>query len=121
MVEEAQLVAEEDRAAKEVADARISLQSFLLSIRPFVDGDVAGVSDDDRDRLHEALLDGKDFLASHTDADAAAFQEKRADLEQVCGTIVAQYGTSWSSGTATANTYVPDVDQDDDMEGHDEL
>merc|ERR1712137_124079 len=91
MIQEAEEFADEDRQAKARADARTALDSFLLSVRTFIDGQ-AGPSDEERQRLQTAMLDGKDWLASHLSAAPEEIREKHGELEALCGEVTAQYG-----------------------------
>jgi len=125
MLKEAEEFAEEDRQAKERADARTALEGLLLSVHGLAVGEVEGPSGEERDRLNTAIMEGKDWLASNLDAVADEIREKHAELEAVCGEISAQYGGAVGGGGGGGGgggaAIGGPVASDDDMEGHDEL
>lgn len=67
MVTEAEAAAEEDRKYRELANLRNSLQMMIYDARDRLDSEKDGnfldaITDDDKDRLEEAIDDAEDWL-----------------------------------------------------------
>jgi len=110
MVAEAEEFSQEDREAKERADARTAFEAYLFSVKR---GLAAPHDEVDKESLHRALLEGQEFLAEKPTASVEELHLMQAELEARCGGLgVPSVGISEEGPTDAV---------DDDMEGHDEL
>merc|ERR1712151_625462 len=119
MVKEAEEYAEEDKKTKERIDAKNAFDGYLHGLKSAVEGgEGKGLADkmdeDDKEKVKEALDDGKSWLDSNAEADAEDIKEKHKEVEGICAPIVSNYyGQGGAGGGGGA--------EEDEDEAHDEL
>merc|ERR1719428_77413 len=82
LIRESEELAEEDKLAKERADARNAFEGYIYSLRSAVEGSggkegLGARMEEERETIQEATREGEDWLASNPDADAEEIQEKQ--------------------------------------------
>ena len=85
MVNEAEEFAEQDRIAKERIDARNGFESYLYSMRNTIDDPeklANKVSDEDKERIREAIRDGQSWLDANLNAEKEDFEEKMREVQK---------------------------------------
>ena len=85
MVNEAEEFAEQDRVAKERIDARNAFESYLYSMRNTIDDPeklANKVSEEDKDRIREAIRDGQSWLDANLNAEKEDFEEKMREVQK---------------------------------------
>jgi endoplasmic reticulum chaperone BiP len=85
MVNEAEEFAEQDRVAKERIDARNGLESYLYSMRNTIDDPeklANKISEDDKDKIREAIKDGQSWLDANLNAEKEDFEEKMREVQK---------------------------------------
>lgn len=85
MVNEAEEFAEQDRIAKERIDARNGLESYLYSMRNTIDDPeklANKISEDDKDKIREAIKDGQTWLDANLNAEKEDFEEKMREVQK---------------------------------------
>merc|ERR1719453_1783609 len=81
MVREAEEFAEEDKKVKERVDARNSCEGFLYNLRNQLDDEEKGlgdkISEEDREKLDEAVREALDWLDENPEAEKEEYEEKQ--------------------------------------------
>jgi len=115
MVQAAEDMAEEDKAARELVEARNKLENYAYSIRNTLKDEAksAKLEEEDKDVIDDAVQETIEWVESNPDADKEEFDEKYAELEKVVQPIFSKlYGGAGGPGGA---------EEDVDLDDHDEL
>eukprot|EP01083_Nonionella_stella_P057140 150135_1 len=114
MLKRAEEFAEEDAKIKETVEAKNGLEGYVFNLRNEVekdDGMGGKMSTEDRDDVREAVKDTIAWLNSNAEADKEAFDEKKAELEELMRSVTGQAGGEEGGGAG----------DDEEEEGHDDL
>jgi len=115
-IREAEEAAEEDKAARQLVEAKNGLESYAYQLKNLL-GDSeksANIADDDKATLNEAIDQTIEWLDENPDAAIEDFEEKRSELEEVAKPII---GSMYQQGAGGADGAGGDAD----FEDHDEL
>ena len=127
MLKAAEEFAESDKAAKEVVDAKNSLEGFAYNMRNQIeDNEKLGgkISDDDKTTIEDAVKEALEWLDENPQATADEYKDRLKELEGVTNPIVTKlYGSGGGAGG------MPDMGDmggfggggDDDLPDHDDL
>merc|ERR1712147_528336 len=121
MVREAEEFAEEDKKVKERVDAKNAFDGYLHGLRSAVEGGADGkglgdkMSEDDKEKVKEAMEDGQPWMDSNAEADEDDIKEKHKEIEGICAPIISKYYGQGGGGGGG------DEGGDDEDEAHDEL
>jgi len=122
MVREAEEFAEEDKKTKERIDAKNAFDGYMHGLKSAVEGGADGkglgdkMSEDDKEKVKEAMEDGQSWMDSNAEADADDIKEKHKEIEGICAPIVSKYYQGGAGGGGAGGD-----DDDEDDEAHDEL
>merc|ERR1712113_1272752 len=120
MIKEAEQFADEDKKVKERVDAKNAFDGYLHSMRSAAEGsgENKGLSEkldsDEKEKIMDALKDGRSWLDSNPEADAEEVKEKHKEIEGICAPIVSKYYGAGGGGGGGAGG-------DEDEDAHDEL
>merc|ERR1711904_758024 len=121
MIKEAEQFADEDKKVKERVDAKNAFDGYLHSMRSAVEGsgENKGLSekldDEEKEKVMDALKDGRSWMDSNPEADAEEVKEKHKEVEGICAPIISKYyGAGGGGGGAGGG-------EEDEEEAHDEL
>jgi len=123
MVREAEEFAEEDKKTKERIDAKNAFDGYIHGLKSAVEGGADGkglgdkMSEDDKEKVKEAMEDGQSWMDSNAEADADDIKEKHKEIEGICAPIVSKYYQGGAGGAGGGGS----EDDDEDDEAHDEL
>jgi endoplasmic reticulum chaperone BiP len=119
MVREAEEYAEQDKAAKELIEARNGFEGYAYSLRNQINDKEklgAKLSEEDKEALETAVNEAIDWLDEHKDADKEQYQEKQKELEAVANPILQKVYAAGGGGGAGG-----DEGSDDSTPDHDDL
>lgn len=121
MVREAEEFEEEDKLMKKRIDARNGLEGYAYNLKNTINDESKGLkakmSEDDVEKLEEAIQETLDWLDENQEADLEEYQQKQKDLEGVANPIMSKiYQEAGASGGAAGGE-----DFDDEFDDHDEL
>jgi heat shock protein 5 len=121
MVAEAELYAEEDKAARTKIESRNGLENYAFSLKNQVNDDegLGGkIDEDDKEAILEAVKDAVDWLAENgATAESEEFEEQREKLSGVAYPITSKlYGAGGAGGPGGYG-----AEDDDDFVDHSEL
>jgi len=114
MISDAEKFAEEDQKIKDLATARNELESYAYSLKNTVADEEkleGKLTADEIGQITEAASAAVEWMDNNVDADPADFKEKKAELEEVAGPLMAKI---YGAGAGSA----PPTDAEED---HDEL
>jgi len=106
---------EEDKIIKEKLEAKNALEGYLNSMDSTLKDDAMKdkLDEEDREKVTEAVTEGREWLAQNDDAEPDDFKEKQKEIEGICSPIISKlYGQGGGAGGEA------DDEEDDD---HDEL
>ncbi|ELR12960.1 DnaK family protein [Acanthamoeba castellanii str. Neff] len=108
MVEEARQREDDDRLVRDRVQARNGLESYIYQVRNFVQREetTAALEAQDRQELEEVIRDSLEWLDDHPEADRGDYEEKRQEVEQVLGPILARVHNA--NGNRADTDYVAD-------------
>lgn len=114
MVKEAEEFADQDKAVKAKIDAKNQLETYIYQIKSTVEDKAKDkVSDDDKKKILDAVKEANEWVEENSDATAEEYNDKRKEIEDVAGPIMAKlYQAGGAGGPGGAG---------DDMGDHDEL
>jgi len=121
MVREAEEFAEEDKKTKERIDAKNAFDGYMHGLKSAVEGGADGkglgdkMSEEDKEKVKEAMEDGQSWMDSNAEADADDIKEKHKEIEGICAPVVSKYYQGGQGGGEAGG------DDDDEDEAHDEL
>jgi len=107
MVKEAEKFAEQDAKTKASMDARHALEDYLRSMRKSMDGKGFGgkLDGEDKEKINEALKDGRTWIDANPDAGPEEIKEKQTEVEAICSPIISSYyGDSGGGGDSERDT-----------------
>ncbi|NP_001191581.1 endoplasmic reticulum chaperone BiP precursor [Aplysia californica] len=91
MINDAEKYADEDKKVKEKVDAKNELESYAYSLKNQI-GDKeklgAKLSDEDKEKITEAVDEAIKWLESNAEAESEAFNEKKTELEGIVQPIM---------------------------------
>ena len=112
MVEEAEMYAKEDEAARERVDKKNALESYCYSLKNTLSDKEKGVADkiseEDKEKIEDAVKETLDWIDDNESADASEFEEKQKELEAIANPIMSQFYQNAQQGSSSSN------DDDDD-------
>ncbi|CBK20665.2 uncharacterized protein [Blastocystis hominis] len=95
MVEEAEMYAKEDEAARNRVDKRNQLESYCYQLKNTISDKEKGVADkiseEDKEKIEEAVKETLDWLDDNDSAEASEYEEKQKELEAVANPIMSQF------------------------------
>jgi heat shock protein 5 len=108
MVEEARQREDDDRLVRDRVQARNGLESYIYQVRNFVQREetTAALEAQDRQELEKVIRDSLEWLDDHPEADRGDYEEKRQEVEQVLGPILARVHNA--NGNRADTDYVAD-------------
>lgn len=118
MIKDAEKFADEDKRVKEKVEAKNELESYVYSLKNQIgDKEKLGgkLSDDEKEKIQEALDEKIKWLESHSDADVDEFKEQKKSLEEVVHPIMSKFYQN-AGGQAP-----PTGESDSTSDGSDEL
>ena len=126
MLKAAEEFAESDKAAKEVVDAKNSLEGFAYNMRNQIeDKEKLGgkIDDDDKTTIEDAVKEALEWLDENPQATAEEYKDKLKELEGVTNPIVTKlYGAGGAGGMGgMPGEGFPGGGDDDDLPDHDDL
>merc|ERR1719217_1250459 len=129
MVREAEEFADEDAKVKEKVDKRNALEGYAYNLRNTLNDEEKGVADkiseEDKEKLEEAVKETLDWLDENDDAEVEEFEEKQKELEGIANPIMSkiyqQGGAGGAGGEGEDDEGEDDFDFDDEEDDHDEL
>jgi len=131
MVREAEEFADEDAKVKEKVDKRNALEGYAYNLRNTLNDEEKGIADkiseEDKEKLEEAVKETLDWLDENDDAEVEEFEEKQKELEGIANPIMSkiyQQGGGGDGGGGDGDFDDEDEDDfdfDDDDDDHDEL
>ena len=122
MLKAAEEFAESDKAAKEVVDAKNSLEGFAYNMRNQIeDKEKLGgkISDEDKTTIEDAVKEALEWLDENPQATADDYKDRLKELEGVTNPIVTKLYGSGGAGGMPGEGF-PGGD-DDDLPDHDDL
>merc|ERR1711920_819455 len=128
MVREAEEFADEDAKVKEKVDKRNALEGYAYNLRNTLNDEEKGVADkiseEDKEKLEEAVKETLDWLDENDDADVEEFEEKQKELEGIANPIMSKIykngGGGGGGGDGEDDEDDEDFDFDDEDDDHDE-
>jgi molecular chaperone DnaK (HSP70) len=92
MVEEARQLEDDDRVVRDRVQARNGFESYIYQVRNLVQRDetAAALEAQDRQELEAVIRDSLEWLDNHPEADRGDYEDKRQEVEQVLGPILAR-------------------------------
>merc|ERR1712127_180930 len=129
MVREAEEFADEDAKVKEKVDKRNGLEGYAYNLRNTLNDEEKGIADkiseEDKEKLEEAVKETLDWLDENDDAEVEEFEEKQKELEGIANPIMSkiyqQDGGGGGGGGGDEDEEEDDFDFDDEEDDHDEL
>merc|ERR1712118_123722 len=92
MVREAEEFADEDAKVKEKVDKRNALEGYAYNLRNTLNDEEKGIADkiseEDKEKLEEAVKETLDWLDENDDAEKEDFEAKQKELEQIANPII---------------------------------
>jgi len=91
MINDAEKFADEDKKVKEKVDAKNEIESYAYSLKNQVNDKEklgAKLSDEDKEKITEAVDDAIKWLESNPEAEAEAYKEKKTELEGIVQPIM---------------------------------
>merc|ERR1711912_122908 len=125
MVREAEEFADEDAKVKEKVDKRNALEGYAYNLRNTLNDEEKGIadklSDEDKEKLEEAVKETLDWLDENDDAEVEEFEEKQKELEGIANPIMSKVYQQGGGAGGDEDFDDEDDDFDFDDEGHDDL
>merc|ERR1711981_146982 len=94
MVKEAEEFADEDAKVKEKVDKRNALEGYAYNLRNTLNDEEKGIADkiseEDKEKLEEAVKETLDWLDENDDAEVEEFEEKQKELEGIANPIMSK-------------------------------
>jgi heat shock protein 5 len=119
MIREAEEYADEDKKTKERIDAKNAFDGYLHSLSSAIESGEGKLGDkmddDEKEKIKEAMDDGRQWMDSNPEADAEEIKEKHKEVEEICAPIISKHYQGGAGGGMGGD------DDDDDDESHDEL
>ncbi len=113
MVEEAEMYAKEDEAARERVDKKNALESYCYSLKNTLNDKEKGVADkiseEDKEKIEDAVKETLDWIDDNESADASEFEEKQKELEAIANPIMSQFYQNAQQGSSSSD------DDDDEL------
>jgi len=116
MVKEAEEFADADKAVRAKIDAKNQLESYIYQVKSTVEDKAKDkIEADDKKKLLDSIKEAQEWIDDNTDATADEFNDKRKEVEDVAGPIMAKlYKDAGGAGGAGGGG-------SDDLGDHDEL
>ena len=113
MVEEAEMYAKEDEAARERVDKKNALESYCYSLKNTLSDKEKGVADkiseEDKEKIEDAVKETLDWIDDNESADASEFEEKQKELEAIANPMMSQFYQNAQQGSSSSD------DEDDEL------
>merc|ERR1711937_627684 len=94
MVREAEEFADEDAKVKEKVDKRNALEGYAYNLRNTLNDEEKGIADkiseEDKQKLEEAVKETLDWLDENDDAEVSESEEKQKELEGIANPIMSK-------------------------------
>ena len=124
MLKAAEEFAESDKAAKEVVDAKNSLEGFAYNMRNQIeDKEKLGgkISDEDKTTIEDAVKEALEWLDENPQATADDYKDRLKELEGVTNPIVTKLYGAGGAGGMPEDFSGGGFGGDDDLPDHDDL
>merc|ERR1711881_440214 len=112
----------------EKVDKRNALEGYAYNLRNTLNDEEKGIADkiseEDKEKLEEAVKETLDWLDKNDDAEVEEFEEKQKELEGIANPIMSkiyQQGGGGEGGDDFDEDEEDDFDFDDEDDDHDEL
>merc|ERR1712185_201300 len=109
-------------------DKRNALEGYAYNLRNTLNDEEKGIADkiseEDKEKLEEAVKETLDWLDENDDAEVEEFEEKQKELEGIANPIMSkiyQQGGGGEGGDDFDEDEEDDFDFDDEDDDHDEL
>merc|ERR1712113_871222 len=115
MVKEAEEFKDRDDAQRKTVEARNELERYTYSVRQSLDRDDLKdkFSDDDKEKIKEAVDGAVAWLDEHKEADADEYEAKQKELEGVVNPVMVKiYETAAADGAASDDNTPPTGEKD---------
>merc|ERR1711976_817611 len=116
---------DEDAKVKEKVDKRNALEGYAYNLRNTLNDEEKGVADkiseEDKEKLEEAVKETLDWLDENDDAEVSEFEEKQKELEGIANPIMSKIYQQGGGAGGDDDFDDEDEDFDFDDEGHDDL
>merc|ERR1712196_766341 len=120
MVQEAEEFADDDKRIRDKIEARNSLENYVYSMKNTLNDGEKGVADkiseDDKTTIEDALKDLSDWLDDNQDAEKEDFDEKMKEVQGIVSPIISKVYQE-----AGGEAPMGGDDEEEDLDGHDEL
>merc|ERR1712146_569085 len=120
MVQEAEEFQEEDKKVREKIDARNQLENYVYSMKNTLSDSEKGVADkiseDDKTTIEDALKDVSDWLDENQDSEKEDFEEKMKEVQGIVSPIISKVYQEAGGAPPEGGE-----DEEEDLDGHDEL
>merc|ERR1712008_44757 len=117
MIKDAEMFADEDKKLKERVDSRNELESYAYSLKnQIADKEKLGakLSDEDKEKITEAVDEAIKWLEENTEADVEALKEHKTELEGVVQPIMSKlYENTGGAPPEGGEEEAPDAEKDD--------
>merc|ERR1712242_649671 len=93
MVQDAEMFADEDKKLKERVESRNELESYAYSLKNQIDDKEklgAKISDEDKEKIEEAVNEKITWLEENQEADGEDFKAQKKELEEIVQPIIAK-------------------------------
>merc|ERR1711920_474653 len=119
MVREAEEFADEDAKVKEKVDKRNALEGYAYNLRNTLNDEEKGtadkISEEDKEKLEEAVKETLDWLDENDDAEVEEFEKKQKELEGIANPIMSKiYQQGGGGGAGGGDGKDGDFDDEDD-------
>ena len=116
MVEEAEMYAKEDEVARSRVEKKNALEGYCYNLKNTISDKEKGVADkiseEDKEKIEEAVKETLDWIDDHEEAEASEFEEKQKELEAIANPIMSQfYQNAQGSGAGSEG----EADDDDEL------
>lgn len=114
MVKEAEEFADQDKKVKAKIDARNALETYCYNMKQSVSDKLKDkLESDDKEKIEKAISEALEWLDENNEADKEDYEEKLKEVQDVCNPVMAKLYAE-HGGAAPG-------DDEDDLDGHDEL
>ena len=114
MVKDTEKYVEEDKAHQDRMGSKNSLEGYCYSMKSSIEGDLKEkLGEDDRKTIEDKVNETISWLETNSNAEMNEFDDKRKDLEDVCGPIMNSMNTNGDGAVPVAPDNGPTVEEVD--------
>ena len=104
MVEEAEMYAKEDEAARSRVDKKNALEGYCYNLKNTINDKEKGVADklseEEKTTIEDAVKETLDWIDDNENAEASEFEEKQKELEAIANPIMSKFYQNASGAEA---------------------